>query len=371
MKGIIPSLAGADHGIKDGQQLADASDDGDFLGFSGENEAIREGADDGVEGNGGHSGPVEATSDRSAPAEDGAFAVHLARITIAGCNTDQGTDFPAGQAAQLRHLGEQRGERCRAEAAHTGKPVGKLGMMGFDVPGKLGLDFVELGADGDDHRLDTPASGGMADRKPLVLGDLHGDELPPAGHQGLQRLRFGRGHDADEAIPRRVACQHLGQFSNRLGVDPLGFGELAHRLGDISRLARLDDGHCPTGCLQSAGQISLQPTRGFHDDQINRDASQPSAEEVMTGVIVGEGRYPTANPNGGIDALFGDVDTDNKGFRHVPVLPCLQIRPWVKPLFGRQRNGHEGAPSAHTRAWCPRGETGGAAAPETTDAVEL
>lgn len=34
MKGIVPRFSGSDHGIEDGQELAHASDDGDFLGFS-------------------------------------------------------------------------------------------------------------------------------------------------------------------------------------------------------------------------------------------------------------------------------------------------------------------------------------------------
>ncbi len=47
------------------------------------------------------------------------------------------------------------------------------------------------------------------------------------------------------------------------------------------------------------------------------------------------------------------------------------MRSWVQQRFGLPRNGHGGAPSAQTRAPWPRGETGCAASPETTDTVDL
>lgn len=62
-----------------------------------------------------------------------------------------------------------------------------------------------------------------------------------------------------------------------------------------------------------------------------------------------------------VEGLLGDVDADDDWFRNVPLLPSLQMRSWVKQLLGLPRNGHDGAPSAQTRACWPRGETGPAA----------
>src|SRR5512143_1513445 len=91
----------------------------------------------------------------------------------------------------------------------------------------------------------------------------------------------------------------------------------------------------------------------------------------MARVVVGEGLNAAGDAEGGVTGLFGNIDTDHDCVRHVPLLPPLQIRSWVKQRFGLQRNGHDGAPSAHTRACRPRGETGCAAAPERTDAEDV
>src|SRR5512144_2393316 len=87
----------------------------------------------------------------------------------------------------------------------------------------------------------------------------------------------------------------------------------------------------------------------------------------MARVVVGEGLNAAGDAEGSVKGLFGNVDADNDWFRHVPLLPSLLMRSWVKQLFGLQRNGHDGAPSAHTRACRPRGGTGCAAAPESRD----
>src|SRR5512144_964089 len=124
MKGIVPGFSGSDHGVEDGQELAHASDDGDLLGFAGENQAIVESADHRVEADGGQCRHVEAASDLSAPAEDGALAAHLAGVAIERGNADEGTDFPAGQAAQFRDVGNQGSDGGRTDAAYASKPLG-------------------------------------------------------------------------------------------------------------------------------------------------------------------------------------------------------------------------------------------------------
>jgi hypothetical protein len=53
----------------------------------------------------------------------------------------------------------------------------------------------------------------------------------------------------------------------------------------------------------------------------------------MAAVVVGEGFDASAHAQGGIEVVFGDVEADDDGFRHI-------------------------------RADWPQGETGGAAAPE-------
>jgi len=367
MKRIVPGFTGSDHGVEDGQELAHASDDGDFFGFAGGDEAIVELLDDDVEADRSQGGHVEAAPYLPAPAEDGPFAAHLAGIAIERRNADQGADLAAGQTPQFGDIGDQRGDGGWADAAHAGQPLGEIGMMRFDVPGEFGLDLVELGANGLDQGRDALPGDGMADRQSLMFGDVHHDHLPPARHQRLQRLLFGRWQGADETIPFGVARQ----FGERLGVDAVGLGQVAHGLGEISRLARIDDGHGEAGSLQGAGQVALQSSRGLHHDQVDELFCQSGDEPIVANVVVGECFDPATDADGGVEGLFGDIDADNDCFRHVPLLPSLPMRTWVKQLFGRPRNGHDGAPSAQSRACWPRGEPGCAAAPETADAVDL
>lgn len=104
----------------------------------------------------------------------------------------------------------------------AGQVPGQVGMMGFDMPGEVRLERVELRADGLDQRLDALAGGGMADREPLMLGHLHRHELPAARDPGLQRLLLGRGQDAEEALALAMTRQHLGEFGERPSVDAVG-----------------------------------------------------------------------------------------------------------------------------------------------------
>src|SRR5690606_27623281 len=91
----------------------------------------------------------------------------------------------------------------------------------------------------------------------------------------------------------------------------------------------------------------------------------------VTGVVVGKRPHIRRHPQSGIETELGDVDAHHDRFGHVPTLPSLQMRCSVQQLFGLRRNGRDGAPSAQTRAWKPRGATGCAAVPETTRAVDL
>ena len=168
-----------------------------------------------------------------------------------------------------------------------------------------------------------------------------------------------------------MARQYQGQFGERLGVDPVGLGEIAHGLREISRLTRINDGHREATGLQGAGQITFETTGGLHHDQIDRHARQPGNESVMAAIVIDKGIDASTDTDSSVKGLFGDVDADYDCFRHVPLLPSLQMRSWVKQLFGLQRNGHDGAPSASPRALWPQGRTGCTAAPETTDAVDL
>ena len=173
MNRIVPIFTGSDHGVEDGQKLAHASDDSDLFGFSDADEAIVEVLDDAVESNCGQGGHVKTAPHLPATAENCAFAAHLPRVAIEGRDADQGTYFAAGQAAQLGDIGNQCRDRGRADATYAGQTLCEIGVVRLDVFGQFRLDLVKLRADRLDDRLDTFSRNGMADRKPLMLCDMH------------------------------------------------------------------------------------------------------------------------------------------------------------------------------------------------------
>jgi hypothetical protein len=133
----------------------------------------------------------------------------------------------------------------------------------------------------------------------------------------VHRLLLGRGQDADKAIPYRVAGRHLSRFGKRLGVDPVG-------LGEIPRLTWIDDGHREAGGLPGTGRLAFEAAGSLHDDRIEHHARRLTDESVMAAVVVGEG-FDAAGPReGGIEGLPGDLDANDDGFRGMSPfsLPC-------------------------------------------------
>jgi hypothetical protein len=231
---------------------------------------------------------VEAPADLCASAEDGALAAHTTGIAIERGYTDQGGDFPARQTPQFGHFRDQAGGGGRADAAHAAEQLGKIGVVGVDVPGQFRLDFIELGAEGDDHGLDALACGGVTDRQAVLLGNAYGDELPAAGHQRLQFLLLRRGQGTDETRPLGMTGEHLGEFSQGQGFDAVGLGQMAHGLGEIACLAWIDDGHGKAGGLAGTSQVTFETAGRLHDDQVDGLSRQLGEQGLLAAVVVGE-----------------------------------------------------------------------------------
>ncbi len=137
MKRIVPRLTGSDHGVEDRQELTHAGDDGKLFRFAGSDQAVVELLDDGISSDGRERCHVESATHLPASAEDGALTTRLAGIAIEGRHADERAHLPARQLAQLGHFGDQSGDGGWADTAHAGEPLGQVGMMGFDVLGKL------------------------------------------------------------------------------------------------------------------------------------------------------------------------------------------------------------------------------------------
>ncbi len=83
-----------------------------------------------------------------------------------------------------------------------------------------------------------------------------------------------------------------------------------HGLGEIPRLAGIDDRHGETGRLQGTGRVPLQATGGLHDDQIDGFPCQPGQQRILAAILVGEGFDPTFDANGSVEGTC-DLGSNN------------------------------------------------------------
>ena len=112
----------------------------------------------------------------------------------------------------------------------------------------IGVDGVEFLFEEGDMAVDRPD-------EPLVHGAAtavglhadHLDNLPTSGDEFAQRPGVRSRHRAN------LRPDLVGEQRNDLGVDGVGLGELAERLGEAPDLARIDDGERQTGAGERGG----------------------------------------------------------------------------------------------------------------------
>ena len=100
-----------EHGVENNQQLAHASCEGQFLGFTSSQQPLVEVSYDGVEAAGHQRSHVEGGTDPCASTPDGAFTSQSATVPVERSHPHQGGDLPAVQGAQLRQVRQE----CKRE----------------------------------------------------------------------------------------------------------------------------------------------------------------------------------------------------------------------------------------------------------------
>jgi hypothetical protein len=82
MKRCIPRFAGSHHRIEDGEELAHAGDQGDFLRLARGSETLIEAGDDGIKARGDQSSHVQRAPHLRPAAADRSLTLERARIAI-------------------------------------------------------------------------------------------------------------------------------------------------------------------------------------------------------------------------------------------------------------------------------------------------
>jgi hypothetical protein len=107
----------------------------------------------------------------------------------------------------------------------------------------------------------VPGSGTKAQtfvRKPflaLLSGGDHGDDLPPAGNQIMQKPRRCIGKRPDFRFCRQ------GETSDDQGIDRAALGALAEGFSKAANVRRIDGGGRQTVCRKARGGDGLESSR--------------------------------------------------------------------------------------------------------------
>ncbi len=314
------------HRIQDEQQLMHTRRQRHLRGLAGRPQPGVERLNHRIAAAGGQGPHIEHRPDRRAPARHRAATPLGPAVPVERGHPDQGGDLLAIQGAQLRETGEQG---PREHRAHPGRALQQLLLRAPDrtlpdraaelvvqggqapiEPGQVRLDLLA-------HRLEGAAEA-------VLLGRAHREELPTARQQGVQRLRRGIRQWSGDG-PHR-----FGELGQNGGIEGVGLRELARRLREVAHLPRVDHHHGQAGRRERPDQGELEPAGGFQDNQGRCPLLQATADRGGAACIVGGDPPLAARAQGGIHALFGDINTDEQGrILHDGLLLCgpvLQMR---------------------------------------------
>jgi hypothetical protein len=168
-------------------------------------------------------------------------------------------------SAELRQFGDEGARGDRPDAGHGGEqvllvaPCGRSADGGVDLRidlGELLLERADQAGDAlfDARDLDAPL--------PIALGDDHLDDLPSPRDEIAQQL----GRFVGERTHVRLG--RLDEAGDHQGVDRIGLGALADRLGEMTHLRRIDHHNRQRGPRQRGRQDRLEAARRFDRDPL-------------------------------------------------------------------------------------------------------
>ena len=128
------------------------------------------------------------------------------------------------------------------------------------------------------------------------------------------------------------------------GIEPIGLGELAGRLGEAPGLAWVDLGHWQAGHGEAAFEGPVIGAGRLEDHPLDPARREPGDEGAMAPGVIGEAFDGVAGIEADVEVVFRDVDTDGKCCRmiHLFPSPLLVIRAAMPGYPFRPRGKREG-----------------------------
>ena len=295
-----------DHRVKDDQELTHAGGEGDLLGLACCQEPLIEGAKDWIVAHRDQGRHIESGAHSSAPAPAGPLPPALAAVTAERGYANKGGDLPAGEGAQFRETGQQREGQGRADAWHAAQEVFTLTPQGTlpQAVIKVPIEVMQLPFQDGEHPIDALLDHGQRSLAALLLGDLHLDDLPPAGNEGFQFSSLcgsqGLGHSP----------AGLAEMGDGCCVETICLSQLPQGASEVADLTGIDHGDRDVRCTEGHNQGNLIAAGGFQHHQPWPQLSEPLNKGFDTCFILSAAPSLPRRANSHIHPILGYIDSD-------------------------------------------------------------
>lgn len=285
-------------------------------------EALREMTNHRITATGRQSRHIEQTADLLSAASDMGRPNLLAATLVERGQAHQGRNLMAVELTQFGQVGQQHGAGMGAhprQAAQDTVLVSEV-IVGLDVLLDEFVQPADLVFEGLDHftntfaDLEVAAHGGTVD----FLGEQRG-ELSTTSNQFSESVDIGVGGRFGGRF------DHLTEVGDHVGIDRVGFGQASHATGEVADLAGIGNDHRLAGLDEFSGEGSFITTAGLHHKELDVLVAQVPEQLLMALTSVRIGALDLGGSRGDHKGLFGDIDTEDKCWRH-GVLPFLPMR---------------------------------------------
>ena len=153
----------------------------------------------------------------------------------------------------------------------------------LDAIVQVSIDIVQLPFEPANVLGDAAADGEQCVLETVALGDQHFEHLATTGQQSVKSI--GR------LIGQRpgVGTHALRKERQGIGIDPIGFGELAGGPGEVTDLARVGHDQREPGRREGGDGGALVSASGLHHDERRGVPAQALEQCLDASLIIGHG----------------------------------------------------------------------------------
>lgn len=175
----------------------------------------------------------------------------------------------------------------------------------------------------------------------MTFGSHHVHDLPPSGNQ------LG---EQPSGLIRQWPQLGLGRFRevrDDRGIDRIGLGTSADRLGEGADLGWIDDHDRQPGGRQRCRRYRLEAAGGFQCDKIRRQHIEPGRQLLQPDCVSFDCKGFSARAHGDVQAVFRYVDTNGDDVHDDPSLPNRASREAVQATVRVRWNDGRGTKLSH------------------------